>query len=393
MLPVSPDVCCGCGNCSLVCPKECISLKENDKGFLIPFVNNEICIDCGKCKKVCPVIEYPPQECLNHTAFAAYAKTSIDRFNGSSGGFFGVAAKYILQQKGIVYGAAFDDNLQLKTKKAEEEKDLIPLFKSKYLQCNTNTSFRDMQALLEIGKHVLYTATPCQIGALKKYLGRDYDNLLTIDFLCHGVPSQSFFDLCIDYVENKRNIKIFNYQFRAKKRNGATPHYYKIKYRKKDKDREKCFLYLHSPFYYGFQKYISLRESCYQCPFSKSNRPSDITIGDFHAIDKYVKGINRFDGVSTVIINTAKGKKFWGEIEDNFVKHSIDFPELIKNKELMCGPTQKPKEYEEFWQDFKVLPFEKFVSKHLNGNREWKKRVYYRLPKCARRLLKKLMGI
>ena len=393
MLSVSTNLCCGCGNCALVCPKGCISLTENENGFLLPTVNTDSCISCGKCEKVCPVLDYTAKIDETHTAFAAYAKTPKDRFNGSSGGVFGGAAKHFLKSNGIVYGAAFDEHLQLKTTKAENEDELTPLFKSKYLQCDIGSAFIDIRQHLENGKKVLYTATPCQIQALKKYLGKTYENLWTIDFVCHGVPSQKFFDLCREYTQTKQNIQIENYQFRAKKKHGSTPHYYKMKYRKNEKSKEKTSLYLHSPFYYGFQKYITLRESCYHCPFAKSNRPSDITIGDFHAIDKYVAGINRFDGVSTVVINTEKGATLWKEIQPDFVEHPIDFSVLLENKELMTGPTPKPKNYDVFWSNYRALSFKDFAKKHLNGKKEWMKRLYYHLPAFTRKILKKVIGI
>lgn len=393
MLPVKSDLCCGCGNCKSVCPKNCISMIEDRNGFIMPSIEETFCVNCGKCKAVCPMMDYVAQQNLKHTSYAVYAKNEVDRFNGSSGGVFGIAAKYILSEGGAIYGAAFDNNLQLKTTKAENEQALFPLYKSKYLQCDTNTAFCDIRKLLNEGKKILYTATPCQVQALKKYLGKDYDNLWTIDFLCHGVPSQKLFDLCRSYIEKKKGITIKEFQFRAKKNNGATPHYYKIKYDKNGKTKEKIELYLKSPFYFGFQKYISLRESCYQCPFAMSNRPGDITIGDFHSIDKYIKGINRFEGVSTLVLNTDKGMELWSGIRDNFVEYPVDFSILIENKELMSGPTPSPKGREIFWDDFQALPFEEFAEKHLNSSREWKKKLYYRLPKCARESLKKVLKI
>lgn len=384
-------MCCGCASCKVVCPTNAINMVTDEIGFVFPKVNNDICINCGLCEKNCPVLNHKNEKDLNHNMFIAFAKDTETRFNGSSGGMFGLIAKHIIEVGGVVYGAAFDDNLKLKCTEASKFEELKPLYKSKYLQSNIGENFIKIKNQLDNGIKVLFVATPCQVYALKLFLNKEYQNLLTVDFVCHGVPSQWLFDKCKDYVEKKKNIRILDYSFRSKKKNGTTPHYYTVKYEKQGKIREKTALYIDSPFYYGFQKYITLRESCYDCHFSYSNRVSDITIGDFHEVDKYINGINRFDGVSCFVVNTQKGQEIWSLIKNKTVCYELDFKTLVENGELMCGGTQKPKSCDEFVKALKTENFETVVGKYLNGKKQWTKKIYYSLPRTVRKIMKKVM--
>lgn len=385
------SMCCGCASCANSCPVDAIRMVEDNAGFIFPNVDEAKCINCSLCEKRCPVLNHTNSVDENHSVFIAYAKDTMMRFNGSSGGMFGLIAKQVIAQGGVVFGAAFDEDLQLRCTAAENEQQLYPLYKSKYLQSDIGNSFESVKSFLEQGRQVLFVATPCQVYALKLWLNKDYEKLITVDFVCHGVPSQSLFNKCRSYVEKNNKIKILEYGFRAKKKNGSTPHYYKCKFSKNGKTKEKVALYVDSPFYYGFQKYITLRDSCYNCKFSYSNRVSDITIGDFHEVDKYIEGINRFDGVSNLIVNTPKGEKMWCKIKDLTVFHQLDFSLLLKNRELMCGGTEKPKHRDDFIAALSSQPFETVAEKYLNGKREYVKKLYYSMPKFIRKIMKKVL--
>ncbi len=390
--------CCGCGNCALVCPKKCIEIKEDAYGFLLAEVDKIACVDCGACEKACPVINHKNETVLDHEVYIAYAKDEEIRFNGSSGGMFGLISNFLFDKNNgqdfYVYGAAFDEGLQLKLTRADSKQDLQSLYKSKYLQSNLNDKFPEIKKLLDNGKNVMFTATPCQVCALKLFLKKDYENLLTVDFVCHGVPSQGLFDKCKTYVEKKKGVTLKGYQFRAKRKNGSTPHYCKITYLKNGKERSKVMLYTKDPFYLGFQKYITMRDSCYECQFSYSNRCSDITIGDFHQVDEFIKGINRFDGVSVFVTNTQKGKQIWESVKEFLFYHKLDASKLIEEKGFLSGngnvATDKRKK---FLEDLKNKDFEYVVNTHLNTKKEWKKNVYYSLPRFIRKRIKKLMGV
>lgn len=368
-------------------------MEEDLGGFVYPIVDAAKCVDCGLCEKSCPVLNHNNSENRNHAVFAAYAKNSEIRYKGSSGGMFGLLARQIISHGGIVYGAAMDSELHLKCASAETVEELEPLYKSKYIQSDLDGKFSLMKEQLDSGRKVLFVATPCQIYALKLFLRKEYDNLYTVDFVCHGVPSQRLFDRCREYEEKRDDIRFVSFQFRSKKKHGATPHYYTLTYEKNGKERKKTKLYVDSLFYNGFQKYITLRDSCYDCHFSHSNRCSDITIGDFHGIDKYISGINRFDGVSTVCINSPKGNAFWQDIQEETVYYPIEFSKLLDRGEFMCGGTKKPEQREPFLKALKEESFEVVVKKYLDGSKSYKKKMYYCMPKSIRNIMKKVLGM
>lgn len=384
--------CCGCAACSVICPQNCISMKKGSLGHLFPVIDKEKCILCKQCEHVCPMTSSKSENTKYQSAYAAYAKDENIRKNGSSGGIFGTLAGELLLQGYFVYGAAFDQDLKLKCTKAETQAELKILMKSKYLQSDLSGKYLEMKNLLRENKKVLFVSTPCQITALKNYFGKKYDNLITIDFFCHGVPSQEFFDRCKKYVEKKRRIKIIDFKFRAKKKNGVTPHYYEMEFIENGQLKTELKLYFKSIFYNAFQKYINLRESCYNCKFSGRDRNSDITIGDFHEIDNYVKGINRFDGVSTVIINTPVGEELWERCSNKLEVIGMNLELLKQNGICFAGGTRRPENRDEFLNDYKNSSFDKLVNKWMNPRRYWKQEVYYFLPKIMRERIKKYMG-
>ena len=387
--------CSGCGACALVCPKQCISYYRDTIGSLYAAANAEECINCGACDAVCPISNHFNSNSIGKEAYAAYSADDATRFRGSSGGMFETIAGEIIKQNGYVFASKFDDDLKLRMFEASTMEEVRLLTKSKYLQCDAAPAFPLIKERVRQGRKVLVCATPCQIAAIKNYLGSDAlsDDLFLTDFFCHGVPSQAFFDRCIEYTENREGIKITGYEFRSKIKNGATPHYYTVKYLQNGQEKQKTRLYLEDPFYLGFQKYITLRDSCYNCPYGSGNHAGDLTIGDFHDIDKYIKGVNRFDGVSTVIVNTEKGDSLWKSVRDTLIVHKTDIEQLYKDKQIFPGSTPEPVNRSRFYEDMEKLPFDDVVIKWLNPDHERKKSLYYHMPAFVRKSVKKFMGL
>ncbi len=386
--------CCGCKTCSIVCPNSCITFFEDPIGAVYPQIDIEKCVNCGSCESVCPIQQTFDNQ-IGKTAYAAFSSDKNTRFRGSSGGIFESIAASFIEKQGSVFASKFDKNLKLRGFEAVSIEEVRELTKSKYLQSDNSNLFPIIKERINAGKQTLFCGTPCQVAALNKYLGKDSDkeNFFCLDFFCHGVPSQSFFDKCKKYVEEKNRIRILTYEFRTKKKNGVTPHYYTISYEKKGNKEQKTDLYLKDPFYLGFQKYITLRDSCYHCPYGKGNHCGDITIGDFHEIEKYVHGVNRFDGVSTVIINTEKGKDLWNQINDSLTTYEINIQTLYEDGQIYSGGTKEPNLRTEFLSDMESMPFEKVIDKWLNSKDEWKKELYYSLPTTARKAIKSIAGI
>ena len=386
--------CCGCGACQVVCPVSCIHMVEGTLGAQLPRVDLQKCIKCGKCEKVCPMLHAEKEKNLApQVAYAAYAENTAVRFAGSSGGLFGTLAKALVKECYLVYGAAFDEDLKLKCTSATNEAELVPLFKSKYLQSELAGRLAEIKQLLDSGSKVMFVSTPCQVTALKRFLGKPYVNLVLVDFLCHGTPSQRFFDECREYEEKKRGGEINTYSFRTKTKNGSTPHYVTLGLKKGNKQKNIVMPYFKSPYYAFFQRYITLRESCYDCIFSTPKRVSDITIADFHDIERYEPSINRFDGVSMVMCHTQRGKELFAAISDELWVREFALSELMGDGVLFGEKTKRPKVRDAFVQSYCEDNFEVFVKKNTSKKKQLIYGVYYKLPRFLRGVAKKICHI
>lgn len=401
--------CCGCGTCALVCPKNCISVHEDIRGFKIASVNTGKCVDCHRCEQVCPMINQGFLDNHDKAVYAAYSYNKEVHYRGSSGGLFETLSKPIIDIGGVVYACRFDSNLKLRYFQATSMEDVKRLCKSKYIQADLGHAFIEIRELLDNGKTVLFCGTPCYVAALKKFLiGHDVSNLYLVDFFCHGVPSQAFFDKCLRQVEKKNRIKIKGYDFRVKVKHVHTLHNYSITYQKQESKKSvgksekyatghrcktRTRIYIHDPFYLAFQKYLSLRGSCYGCRFGSGSHRADITIGDFHEINNYVSRseADKLAGVSTVICNTAKGESLFNSVKDQLWIQPFSEQQLIADGQIWQGGTKKPISYEDFWYDYGELPFDDFEKKWMNSKREWHKLVYYHLPRPFRTFLKKIV--
>ena len=383
--------CCGCQACTVVCPQQCIHMEKGTLGSKIAVANIVQCIDCGLCNKVCPMENKTNAVIENQKAYAALAIDGAVREQGSSGGVFETLARKVISSDGVVYGAAFDENLQLHCTAATTIDELKALCKSKYLQSDMLAAFSNVKADLDLGKQVLFVSTPCQVSALKLYLKSNYDNLITVDFFCHGVPSQEFFDECIAYEDVKNNLHTISYTFRTKVKNGSTPHYFTKTVEQNGNMLTKTDYYFKSLFYTAFQQYVTLRESCYACPYATRYRNSDITIGDFHDIDRYIKGINRFDGVSTVVLNTEKGTDLFKKVLDKLQIFDVDIEQLITDKTIFSGATPRPKHRDDFVKCYEEKGILGLEEKYLSAKYYRKNQLYYDMPIGIRKLLKKII--
>ncbi len=383
--------CCGCAACAAKCPQKCISMKKAALGTLIAQADKNRCISCGICDSVCPMRKEINTKNNILETYAAYSNKKDVRHGGSSGGIFGTFATALLEQGYIVYGAAFDEGLNLKCTSAAAQEELKPLLKSKYLQSDLSDKYSEIEKYLKSGRKILFVSTPCQVFALKLYLKKEYDNLTTVDFLCHGVPSQEFFSGCIEFREKREDMKIIKYIFRAKKEGGSTAHYHTVEYIKNGKRKLRTQYYFDDPAYAAFQQYINLRESCYDCKFAVKDRVSDVTISDFHDVDRYIKGINRFDGVSTVFISTQKGKNLWDTCKNSLTVFPLELNRLIDDKVCFAGGTKRPEGRDRF---IELYPdFDKLFEAFLNPGRYRIQRIYYSLPKAARKIIKRIKGV
>lgn len=383
--------CCGCYLCADACPKGAITFQMDIEGFFYPIVNEDSCINCGICSQKCPALNVNLLA-KNQEVISAYAKESIVRDSGSSGGVFGLLAESILKQNGKVYGAAFDKSLNLKHQGIEKEKDLRPLCKSKYLQSNCYGIYRKIKEELKLGKLVMFCGTPCQCQALSNYLNnKQKASLLLVDFVCHGVPNQRLFDDNINWNKKKYgNVKYI--EFRYKGKNVLHPQTLKMVYEKKGDEKTLLRMHYQDPYYFGFQKHIFLRPSCYECQWSKAQRCSDITLADFWGIEKTTMKLDSKKGVSCLLINTPKGNSLFISIKSKLNGVNV-FPInfALENNDCLGTPTKKPKNRDDFFSEWNKAGYDIVVSKYLTPKRKWIFDVYYNLPSFLRRIIRRIM--
>lgn len=298
--------CVGCRSCEQICPKNCIEIKENEEGFLYPNINNDTCVHCGLCLKHCPINDKNNQ-CNSPLKTYALKNKDINRImQSASGGASDVIAQYIVSIGGSVFGCAYTDNLKVEHILIDKLEDLYKIQSSKYVQSNIKDCYFQAKKLLDNNKIVLFTGTPCQIAGLYSFLGyKQYDNLYSIDLICHGVPSPKFLNKYFEYMRKKMGEPILEYNFRSKDNRGWGTQYL-IKTKTKTKTKTKIL----SLDKYGkhFMLGDCYRESCYQCKYATTNRVGDITIGDFWGIQKCNPRFFSENGVSSVIVNTKKGE-------------------------------------------------------------------------------------
>ena len=299
--------CTGCMACYNICPTGAVSQGFDENGFLIPVIDQDKCIHCGRCREVCPVCNETPGSALQDECYAVMSSNAVRR-NSSSGGVFRVLADQILAEGGSVCGAVWNDAWQVEHLLSDQAGDVQRMMSSKYVQSNTANTYQQTREMLEQGKKVLYTGCSCQIAGLKRFLGKEYGNLLTVDVVCHGVPSQKVFDSVLGDKEEITEIS-----FREKKVFGWGVGLY-LKY----KNGTEYVGDKRDPYIFGFLNNWTLRKSCYACKF-KNKKYSDLSLGDFWGINRLYKFDDGF-GSSFVTLNTTKGAYFFKEVLDQFQK-------------------------------------------------------------------------
>lgn len=360
------SMCCGCGACKNICPRDAIKMIEDEEGFYYPEINLLKCSKCALCKNVCPIINKKEEEISLPKAYAAYNKDDNIRQQSSSGGIFTEISKVILQQDGVIFGAIFDKDFNVIHEEAKVEEDLEKIRGSKYIQSDIKDTYKKVKHYLIDRKKVLFTGTPCQIEGLYTFLGKEYENLYTQDLICHGVPSKKIWR---KYLEFRKKLDKGNLQkltFRNKENKGWSNYQLTFAYENKIVNiNHKDDLYMKI-----FLKDIALRPSCYECKFKKKHRNSDITLADFWGINNVIPNMNDEKGTSLVLVNSKKGEELLSHISNNIEFKLVDFEKAIENNRSMIRSANIDKRREDFIKDLNKLDFETLVEKykmHLGG--------------------------
>ena len=319
--------CVGCHACYNCCPLNCITMEDDNEGFMYPRVDQNVCINCKKCEKVCPVIQKPTLGSFSEASFAAYSKNEQIRKCSSSGGVFSVLAQIVLKHNGVVFGAAFDDEFQVHHIRVESVKDLEKLRGSKYVQSRIEKTFKDAKEILESGREVYFSGTPCQIDGFKNYLGREYENLITQDVICHGVPAPYVWDKYLDSVRNNINSEITQISFRDKLLGWRK---YSVRIEGAN-GKVEMSTFLDNPMMRAYLRDMCLRPSCYDCPSKGVKRSSDITLADFWNVSDFIDDFDDDRGTDLIICHSSKGMKLLQEAESAIECHKVDMRAVYEN--------------------------------------------------------------
>lgn len=349
--------CCGCGACASVCPKKSIEMKSDEEGFRYPVIDAVSCINCGLCERVC-LFEKKKEISVGGAVVGAKALDESIRRESSSGGIFSVIAQHILAEGGSVFGATMSSDCKsVRHIMIESEQDLWKLRGSKYLQSDINDSYFIAREKLLAGRKVVFSGTPCQVAGLKAFLRREYDNLLTVEVICHGVPSPLLWNKYILYKEGTSEGKIVSVNFRAKNRGWKN-----FGLVEKQSDGKTVFSDLNKNTYLRFfLNNFCLRPSCFECT---TRCVADIILGDFWGIDELIPDKDDDKGTSLVVLNSEKGTSFWKLLNNEIESFPVRFEDAIKYNPAMISSASPSAYRDEFFVDLKNSSFEEVKRKY-----------------------------
>lgn len=379
-----PFKCYGCHSCENICPKHAIQMKPNEEGFLYPVISEEKCVRCGLCVKACPY-DSPSTTNTPIRTVAGQYKNRDALLSSSSGGLFSALADYILSKDGYVSGCIFDDSFCAIHILTKHHASVEKMRGSKYVQSTMGDVYKQIQQVLLEGSLVLFTGTPCQVDGLKTFLRKEYDNLYTVDLICHGVPSPKILEDYLDTVQRKKG-EITELTFRNKKRNGWCSQG-SIGCSGKVKT---ITPYNNSYYYYYYLENRISRYCCYECKYSNVNRVGDITIGDYWNIGDVLPNINATDGYSAVLINTAKGDELFNGISGNLSVYETTLENVVKGNGNLSNPCSMPENRKDIYSKISQNGYEETAKKECKYQ-YIKPFIRKHMPKGFKKIIKKIL--
>ena len=350
------EECTGCGACNNICPCNAISMGYNKNQELVPIIDESKCVNCKMCEKVCPnnsIINFNKVI----STYAVWNKDLKEQETSTSGGVAAYFYEKVIKDGGVAVGCDFNEEMDLVHSISQNIEDCKKYKQSKYAQSNVKLIYRQVKEILCNNKKVLFVGTPCQVQGLKNYLGKEYENLLLVDIICHGVPSNKFLKNHIQMIKKKEKIDKVTFRENGK---------YVLKLYSNNN-----IIYRESvqkdEYLIGFLNNILERESCFQCKYAKSERVSDLTIGDFWGIGKNIPFEKPEDvKVSLVLANTEKGKKFLEESKEGLHIEERQLDEAVSGNRMLRQHAEKHKNYDDFRRLYLKYGYKKSIKKCLS---------------------------
>ena len=394
----SSVMCTGCAACHDVCAKDAILMIPDSEGFAHPQIDGKKCVKCGMCKQACPVL-HPSVSREPLAIYAAKADDDMLRLESSSGGIFSLLAHRIVNRGGIVFGAGWEtDNWRIIHMSAETDSSLDKICGSKYVQSDTRGIYRQVKSQLDTGRQVVFSGTPCQIAALRVFLGKEYENLVLVDVICHAVPSplvwQKYLETRLSSLDDTCGVgakSIRRVSFRHKKCGWQR---YSL-FLDFSNDNAYCQTLDVDPFLLGFLNELFNRPSCSSCAFKAGRSGADLTLGDYWGVDKPHCNFADDKGVSVVLVNSQRGMEMFGEISGDmsFVPSKLKYLQFL-NPALMTPivlSERQKKQRSEFFTCFVKDDFDSLVMRLTH--RHWWRRVLFFLKRCFLFIPNRIIGV
>ncbi len=358
--------CTGCMACMSACAHKAIIMQADDEGFFRPHIDESICTRCDLCREICPVNKPVSPFAPSQTVYSGWSNNEEIRMLSSSGGAFTEIAKPVLNMGGVVFGCILNKDLKAVHSYIESEVDLEKLRGSKYVQSDIGQSFVNAKEFLQEGRQVLFSGTPCQIAGLRNYLRKDYPNLLTVDLICHGVPTPLMFEEYKKYISQAEGFKnLTDVRFRCKKSSWIFFNMTVNGHVEKTQTKIYEGTYYEDPYIRGFLRDYFLRPSCHQCQYNNIRRVSDFTIADWWGYKKACSEDKNFrrKGVSLVMVNTPRAATICKQLDMLLKKRTIT--EAIKTNKSFVTSFPASSQRREFWEYYRTHDFSKVVKKYM----------------------------
>ena len=357
--------CTGCYSCVYSCPKGCIHMVENTEGFWFPEIELSACIGCNLCEKHCPILNEIPiiKTEADVKVYALIHKDEKIRENSSSGGAFSAIAEYVLSQGGVVFGAAFDENFDVHHICVDNLVELYKLRGSKYVQSCIGDSYKRAKVYLKAGRMVLFTGTACQTSGLIAYLGQDYENLITQDLICHGVPSPLAWRKYIQFREQLERSKVKRIFFRDKSFGWHDWHiafWFENGTEYKENQRDDMMMK-------SFLRGKCSRKCCYDCKFKQKVRLADFTLADYWGIEYIAPEMNDEKGISSVYVNSLKAEKIIDSIRDKVELQKMELDSAVSYNMAMVESEIMRKDRANFLRELRYKSFDMVSGKYNDG--------------------------